>query len=351
MSWEPFRIRDAKAAARQWINEAATGQPGFRGAFLHGSVNWMADDAPLPNYSDIDVIVVWDGPGFPRSAGKFIGAGVLLDVSYLATGELESAEAILGNSHLAGSFRGASVISDPSGDLTRLHAIVSQDFAQRHWVIRRCEHARNKVLRFLDGLDPSAPLHEQVTAWLFGTSVATHVLLSAGLRNPTVRKRYLATRELLAENGRLDVYEELLALLGCADWSRAETERHLAVMTEAFDAASEVIQSPFPFAADISDAGRPVAIDGSRELIETGYHREAAFWITATYSRCQTVLHADAPASMRDQFTPEYQALLADLGITSHADLEARAAQVLAYLPRLRQVAEDIADMNPEITA
>src|SRR5688500_18988725 len=103
MSWEPFRVRDAKSAARQWVDEVATGHPAFRGAFLHGSINWLADDAPPPNNSDIDVIVVLDRAELPRSPGKFIGAGVLLDVSYLAAAELVSADMVLGNSHLAGS--------------------------------------------------------------------------------------------------------------------------------------------------------------------------------------------------------------------------------------------------------
>jgi hypothetical protein len=57
-----------------------------------------------------------------------------------------------------------------------------------------------------------------------------------------------------------------------------------------FDTAKAVIKTPFSFASDISDAAGPIAIDGSRELIERGLHREAVFWIVVTYSRCQKVL-------------------------------------------------------------
>ena len=35
----------------------------------------------------------------------------------------------------------------------------------------------------------------------------------------------------------------------------------------------------------ITPAARPIAIDGSRELIEAGAHREAVFWIVATFAR------------------------------------------------------------------
>jgi hypothetical protein len=349
MSWEPFRIRDAKAVARQWVDEVASRLPGFRGAFFHGSVNWLADDAPLPNYSDIDVIVVWDGPGVPRSPGKFIGAGVMLDVSFLAANELKSADTVLSNSHLAGSFRGTSVIADPSGMLTRLQAIVSRDFAKRQWVFRRCGHARDKILNFLAQVDEIEPLHDQVISWLFGTGVTTHVLLVAGLRNPTVRSRYLAVRDLLSEYGWLGFHEELLELLGCSLMSRAQVDRHLTAMADAFEAAKTVMKSPFPFATDISDIARPIAIDGSQDMLDAGCHREAVFWIAVTYSRCQAVLHQDAPAEVCEQFTDGYRAMLGDLGIGSLDDLRSRADSVKAFLPDLRNVTEEIVAANPEI--
>ena len=97
----------------------------------------------------------------------------------------------------------------------------------------------------------------------------------------------------------------LLALLGCADMSRARAGAHLDALAEVFDAAKSVVKTPFPFAADISEAGRPVAIDGSRELIERGCQaREAVFWMVVTYARCLKVLYQDAPAEMQDRYNP-----------------------------------------------
>jgi hypothetical protein len=131
--------------------------------------------------------------------------------------------------------------------------------------------------------------------------------------------------------------------------SRGQVEEHLAALTEVFDVAKTVIKTPFPFAADISDIARPVAIDGSREMIERGDHREAIFWMVATYSRCQQVLYQDASVELQEQFTPGYWRLLGDLGITSFADLRQRGEQVKAFLPRLWEVAECILEANPEI--
>jgi hypothetical protein len=226
---------------------------------------------------------------------------------------------------------------------------VARDYAKRRWVRKRCEHARDKVLGHLEGVREGRPFHDQAMSWIFGAGVTTHMLLVAGLKNPTVRRRYVAVRELLADYERMDLYATLLDMLGCAQMSAARVEQHLIAMAEAFDAAKAVIKTPFPFASDISDIARPAALDGSRALIERGLHREAIFWIVVTYSRCQSVLDQDAPAEMQARFDPGYRRLLADLGITSFADLAQRTDQVKNELPSIMQAAESILAANPEI--
>jgi len=342
-------VKDAKAIAREWITQEAAKLPGFYGAYFAGSTNWLPDDAPLPVGSDVDVMVVLDDPNPPIKIGKFVYRGVLLEVSYLPGDRLQSPEQVLGDYHLAGGLRTPSVVLDPTGRLTELQAAVAKDFAKRQWVVRRCEQARDKVLTNLRRLDGSAAFHDQVTSWLFPTGVTTHVLLTAGLKNPTVRLRYLAARELLAAYDRLEVYPALLALLGCAQMSRARVERHLAALTEVFDVAKTLVKTPFFFASDISDEARPIAIDGSRALIERGDPREAVFWIVATYARCLTALAHDAPGEVQDRFVSGFRELLGDLGIESVADLQRRSEQVIGFLPRLWEVTEAILAANPEI--
>lgn len=344
-------VKQAKAVAREWVSAEAARMPGFRGAFFHGSTNWLTDDAPQPTTSDLDIMVVLASPTPPNKLGKFMYRNVMLEVSYLSRDELPSAEVILGLSHLAGSLGTASIIMDPSGELSRLQAAVAKDYAKRRWVRQRCEHAQAKILNNLGALDETAPFHDQVIPWLFATGVTTHVLLAAGLKNPTVRLRYVAVRELLAEYGRLDFYETLLELLGCRRMTRLRAAKHLDALAAVFDAAKTVVKTPFFFASDISDIARPIAIDGSRQLIEHGDHRAAIFWIVATYSRCQKVLDHDASVELQDRFSPGYRQLLGDLGITSFADLRRRGAQVEALLPAVWEVAEAIMAANPEIEA
>jgi hypothetical protein len=342
-------VRDAKNLARQWVNEQASAIPAIRGAFFHDSVNWLPNDAVLSSASDVDVMLVLAEPDPPVNLGKFLYRYVILEVSFLASDQVQSPDMILSRYDLAGSFQAPSIILDPTGELTELQAAVARDYAKRCWVYRRCEDARARVLRNLKSLNDSEPFHDQLTAWLFATGVTSHILLVAGLKNPTVRTRYVAVQELLADYGRSDFYEPLLELLGCARMSKTRVEHHLAALANAFDAAKEVIETPFFFASDISDIARPIAIDGTRELIGRGHHREAVFWLVATYSRCQKVLYHDAPAETRDRFEPGYRDLLADLGITSFADLRQRGEQVREFLPQIWAVAEAIIAANPEI--
>lgn len=342
-------VKQAREVARQWVIEKASILPGFVGAFLAGSTNWLPDNAPLPPTSDMDIMMVLADSDPPNKPGKFTYQDALLELSYLPADRLESPEQILCDYHVAASFSTARIIADPSGWLAERQAVVSAEYANRRWVGRRCQQARDKAVAYLEGVDESEPFHDQVSGWLFGTGITTHVLLVAGLKNPTVRQRYLAARQLLASYGYLDLYETLLEVLGCARMSRERAEYHLASLAGAFDAAKTVIKTPFFFASDLSDAARPIAIDGSRELIEGGYHREAIFWMVATYSRCQKVFYHDAPRAMQERFTPGYRQLLADLGIRSFADMQQRKEEIKALLPRVWAVAEAIMAANPAI--
>lgn len=342
-------VREAKAVARQWVLEKAPTIDSLIGAFSHGSANWLPEDAPLASSSDVDVLLVLADPDPPEKIGKLVYQGALLEVSYLPWSAMQSAAQILRNYRLAGSFAQAEIFFDPAGELARRQAVVACGYAQRSWTLARCEDARQNILRFLDGLRQPAPFHIHVQSWLFAAGVTTHVLLAAGLRNPTVRKRYLAARDLLAEYGQLEFYPSLLTLLGCAEMNAVQVDAHLDALATAFDDAKSLIRTPFDFAQDISEGARPVAIDGSRELIAHGAHREAVFWMVATYSRCMHVFFQDAPAEFQARHAPGYRRLLADLGIVTPSDLDRRSAEVGQFLPQLWELAETIVAANPAV--
>jgi hypothetical protein len=335
-------VEQAKDAARQWVIEEASRITGFCGAYTVGSTNWLPDDAQLTTTSDFDIMVVLTDPSQASRRGKFRYREVLLEASYLRNDQLRSSDLILSDYHLAPSFRTTSIILDPSGHLTALRAIVCQDYAKRQWVRQRCANARDRVMGHLRSINERDSLHDLVIACLFGAGITTHVLLVAGLRNPTVRARYVAVRQLLADYDHLEFHETILELLGAARMSRGRVGQHLTTLTDIFDAAKKAIKTPFPFASDLSDIARPIAIDGSLELIERGYHREAMFWIAVTHSRCQKVLSSDASAELAQSFSDSYRDLVGDLGIASFSEVRRRCAEVERFLPRVWEAAERI---------
>lgn len=194
-----MNVREARAVASRWVAEHAAQTQGFAGAFLSGSATWLPADADLPGTSDVDVMVVTADAQAPPKLGKLTCGGILVEVTYLSWDRLASSEQVLADYHLAGSLRTDTVLADPSGRLAGLQAAVARDYAKQRWVRRRCEHAEQRILDGLGRLDAAAPLPAQVMSWLFPAGVTTHVLLTAGLRNPTVRLRYLAARTLLSE--------------------------------------------------------------------------------------------------------------------------------------------------------
>ncbi|MGE3267596.1 MAG: hypothetical protein AB7P40_02540, partial [Chloroflexota bacterium] len=279
-----MRAGQAREVARHWVDAEAGAIPGLLGVYLAGSINGLPDEAELPATSDIDVMVVLDGPAPPLKPGKFRYQDALLEVSYLSADKFESAEQLLANFQLSPGFRAGAILLDPTGRLAEVQRPVAEAFAERAWVLRRCEHTLNNLRGMLAYSERTDTLREQATGWLFGTSGPTQLMLVAGLRNPTVRKRYLAARELLADYGRLDIYERLLEQLGCGQMTPARVSEHLEALADVFDTASAVGRTPYAFLSDISRVARPISIDGSQELIAQGNHREAVFWIVATYA-------------------------------------------------------------------
>jgi hypothetical protein len=332
------------------VAKHATLDPRFRGAYFIGSTVGLPEDGELPPGSDMDVAVVTSEVAPPPKPGKLLHRGALLEITLVPWQELSSIDDVLGSYHLAAAFRVNTVIADPTGELRILQQRVAQRFTEVAWVRRRCLDARERIEARLSGIDPSAPWPDQVTAWLFGTGVTTHVLLVAALRNPTVRLRYLAAREVLDEYAQPELYQDLLRLLGCAELSRDRVDHHLAGLARAFDAAAALAKTQFFFSSDISPAARSIAIDGSRSLLRSGNHREAVFWMVATSARCQKILAADAPRTTQDKCAPAFEELLADLGISSSADLSSRAAAVRQFLPQLWDSAERIIAANPGVT-
>ena len=187
-------------------------------------------------------------------------------------------------------------------------------------------------------------------SWTFPATALAHIVLVADLRNPTERKCLVAAREVLARYDHLSLHAALLDVWGSAGLSRDRVMSLLNSCAEAFNVAITIVRTPFFGASTISDHARAIAIDGSRELIETGYHREAVMWIVVIHSWCQKALHNDAPPEVRDAFMPNYLRLLGELGIASTADLQRRNEEIRRLIPAVWDVSEEIISTNPAIS-
>ena len=344
-----MKVAEARAAARRWVEEVASELPGYRGAFFHGSIHAMSDDDDFPPTSDVDVGVVFaEGATLPR-LGKVLRGDLVVEGAPIASSRLATAEQLLGDYRLAPSFWRDGVISDPTGHLAHLQREVAARFAERTWVLARCEDARRNGLRFVAGVLEGSPYPTRAMSWLFAEGSLAHVLLASGLRNPTVRRRYSAVRELLAEAARLDVHESLLRMLGCQAMSRARVVEHLDRMTEAFDRAASAARSELPFAPDIAPSARGLTVGGSRALVERGEHREAVFWIAVTHARCLAVLETDGSHPVPEETRTGFRHLLRDLGVETFAGMRRRTREIEAFLPDLMAVARELAAANPGI--
>ncbi len=344
-----MKIGQVRETARRWVVEEASSIPGFVGAYTAGSTNWLPDDTEMPGPSDLDVVVAVTDRGLAGGRRKFVHDGVLFDVSLLGADALRSPEQVMGDSQVGPSFRTAHILLDPSGHLSSLLEAVRRGFSKRRWIQARCDRAGERVLRHLKSIDRQASFPDQVLACLFAAGVTTHVLLLAGLRNPTVRRRYEAARELLGDYGRMEFHETLLGLLGAKHIRRDQAERHLEVLREIFDAAGRVAGPRLPFVGDISESARPAAIDGSREMIKCGLHREAMFWIAVTHSRCQKALTESPADAMPKGGADRYRELTYDLGIWRPEEVRRRSEEIERMLPCVRAQAEAIVKANEEI--
>lgn len=340
----------ARHAARTWVEVTARSMPGYRAAFLAGTITSLGDEVIVPPWSDTDimVVVVVDGEA-PAKAGKFRSSGALLEGTYLSAASLTDPEAVLGSYHAANALATGVILDDPAGWLAGIQAAVRGEFPRRHRVEARCANARTGTERGFAAMDGTGSLALGAQSWVFPTGVMTHVLLVAGLRNPTVRRRYETVRELLAAHDRLDLHERLLEVLGSQGMDRATVDRHLQTVTRLFDAAVPVQAASYRFSSDITAVARPISIDGSRDMIARGFHREAVFWLVVTGSRAlQKLQHGLGPAAAAP-FEDGFADLLADLGLVRFDDFLGRRDDALALLPEVWEAAQGIIEATPEI--
>ncbi|MBN1877484.1 MAG: hypothetical protein JXA33_24895 [Anaerolineae bacterium] len=344
-----MKVKEVRELARQWVEAESANIPQFMGAFLTGSINWLADDMVWPATSDVDITLVVEGDA-PHNRWRPAYQGLVLDPSFKSLEELRSAEQVLGTYYLAGHFVSpTSILADPSGHLTHLQSQVAKDYAQRRWVRCRCEQAWQLAEACIaDMVSPNPP--EERAIYLMLTVVFTgQILALADLRNPTFRKSSVLAREVLSSIGQVELHEGLLELLGSAPLRRGDVEYLFQELTEAFDRATTVFQTPCWDDYMVTPVSRPNFIDGAWELIDAGFHREAMSWMLMIRTVCQRIFENDAADNEKAAFRKRYEAMLQALGLHSLPDYQQRAKQAHMMLSEVMSVAETVMMQNAQI--
>lgn len=336
-------IGEARKSVKEWVIKQESILPGFLGAYLGGSSAELSEDAMVANGSDVDVYVVLETNGrpLPPKRGKFQYNGILLEVSYLAAEEVLSVKQAQANYHLANLLRYQQVIIDPTDRLGQVAAKVAESFAKTPEIQKRRDHALIRVEEGLKGLDYQASLPDRTIGWLFPTGIMTHAVLVSALRNPTVRLRYLRSREVLETAGLGPVHEKLLELAGFHHLTQESAEWVLNQVEQVFDLAAERRRTEFPFATDISAVSREAAIDAIRRLNGEGFYRETAFWSYVTFARSMKIFLADVP-DYYEEYLPVFEQALALVGRGTKEKIQRAAEAALAYVPELQKVTDQL---------
>jgi hypothetical protein len=89
----------------------------------------------------------------------------------------------------------------------------------------------------------------------------------------------------------LNLHQAILQVWGCAHFERGNVERCLEECINAFNKAVQVLRAPF---YGIHRDVYPYLVEGSREMIDAGHHREAMFWIMLMHSLSNRAIQRDA---------------------------------------------------------
>lgn len=317
-------VRDVIAIVRAWIEQEARHWPDFAGAYLWGGITAMPADAAFPLYRDVDVVVVL-AAGAPADEQEVLYRGVSLEVIPRNLDAHRDVAATLANPSAGPNLAATQILADPTGILAGFQREVAAAYSRRRWVQARCAAEQAMAEDALAAMRRAATPAERLDAIRDGLSALSGLLAVAQLKRPTTRRTLALLHELLHAQGQADLQEAALEVMGSAGLEVAAVERLLDQTIDSFDRAAAVRRTPVAYGFAIQPHLRPYYLEGTREMIAQGLHREAVFWI-ACLDTAYAVLENDAPAAERPLFAARLQAFYATLGLLADQAWPARVA-------------------------
>ena len=349
-----MKAAEAKNIARRWVEEEAAELPGFAGAWLMGSLNWLPDEAELSPTTDADMQLSFeDEASRERTEAtlphKFLRDGLILEVGCGLLRAVSDSDEVLGNL-FACAFAAPNVLSDPTGTLERVHKAVAPEYAKLRWVLKRCEHVRGVFIpHHLKSMLSGPGLPQQIHEFLWLVICNAFIIHMSDLKLPTLRKALLSTNEILARYNKLDFQVVLLKFLGCHQATPTFAQQQLEDLRRVFPRAVELKQTPFPIHRAISAVNEPIAVGGCQEIIDAGYHRESLLWILAMRTHCQWVFENDAEEEERLEHRQTYLQTLEDFGFCTPVDASTRKEEAEDLVAQTMELAKEIAGVSPSV--
>ncbi|MBN9685552.1 MULTISPECIES: hypothetical protein [unclassified Corallococcus] len=338
-------VRDALEHAKHWVDTEGSRIPGFMGAYVAGRMASLPLDTPFSTWRDVDLVVATSDAEQARASRlEMLHKGVIVECSVLDAALFQKFESVVSNPEHADNVREGRILADPTGAFQTLHEQVAREFPRRTWVKARCDSHRRAVLGHLEqamqdagaGAIPRMLLNfHAAMVYLSGLVALSH------LKPITVRQCYVLSGELLERQGHAALHEECLALLGCADLSRQDVEGYLADFMKAFDRAVEVKKGDVPYGFKLRAHLRGAYLEGTREMIDAGRHRESLFWFFGLYFLALMVIQNDAPEAEKAAFQARFHAFFGRLGFLPNSPWAARFQQAKAVFEKISRAADE----------
>jgi hypothetical protein len=323
--------------AREWVDSDGSKTPGFGGAYLYGGISMVPETAEFASYRDVDLRILLEGQDTSGMHGRILPyRGVLLELTFGDLARATSPEFALSR---IGAYQLAAgrILSDPTGLLRGAHETMKREYPRRKWVVARCGFARQRALDSIEGMDQAPPCRwiEHLT---WPTSYLCAMIAMACLHPPTIRRAMALIRDLLQEWNRLDLHEEWLQVLGCAQMDRRQVESYLQESVVAFARAVAVGKTRTRYTGMMHT-----------EMIEEGLHREAMFWILANCFASHLTIQNDGSEEDKGHFQNKADLLRSAIGVGTAGNWQARVRRTRELAEEVFAVTHDIIQRNPEI--
>lgn len=338
------------ALVREWVETDAAHLPNFAGAYLWGGITALEADAPFKLWRDLDVVVVLT-EGAPEDEGEVFYKGLSIEIIHKNLDEHYDADAALANPSAGPNLAATTILADPTGALTLLQQRVAAAFAQPRWIAARVDAEARDAQAALDAMVAADRLAADTPAQRMDAvrnvlSALSGMLAVAQLARPTTRRTIALLGELLAAQGRPDLLEEALQVMGSASMTEVGVRALLDDALNGVARAAQVYQTPIPYGFALRTHLLPYYREGALEMIDEGQHREAMYWVSCL-DTAYLALANDAPDAEKPLWAQRLGRLYASLGLTDDAAWPARVALAESLTRAISLLANQVLAKTP----